>query len=129
MRRGSMDSDAKLIRFEYIRRNKTLIEILYYCYGLSDLTYEEILENLEEKGENTSGLLIRLNRGIELGLITHDEASSLKDRKYYLGEVGRELSESREFFIYEDMRSLAKEVIQKAKKKRKKAKEKTRYIL
>lgn len=124
-----MDSDAKVIRFEYIRRNKTLIETLYYCRGFFDLTYEEIVENLEEKGENTAGLLIRIERGINLGLIKYDGTSSLKDRKYRLGEVGIELFESGRFFIYEDMRLLAKEVMKRAKKEIKKAEEKRRYII
>jgi len=126
-----MGPDTKTMRFEYIRRNKTLIEILYYCYEISDyLTYEEIVENLEQKGGNPSGLLIRLERGINLGLITYNGTSGLKYRKYSLGEIGKELFESPESFVYESMRSLAREVIQKAvKKKRKKAEEKIRYIV
>lgn len=125
-----MDPDLKAIRFEYIRRNKTLIEIFYYCYELFTLTYEEIVENLEQKGENTSGLLIRLERGINLGLITHNGSSSLKDGEYWLKEKGREIFESREFPVYEGTRSLVREVIQKVKeKRRKKTEEKTRYIV
>jgi len=108
----------KKIRFEYIRQNKALVETLYYCYGFSSLTYEEIAGYLGGKGENTAGLLIRLERGIELGLIVHDRVSSLKERKYYLEEEGKICIEVSLLEIKEEIRN-----------KKKKINEKTSYIV
>jgi hypothetical protein len=121
---------SKMERFEYIRKNKALVDLLYESIGLENfvsegpgLTHDEIVEYLEEKGENTNGLMIRLDRGLKLDLIKHNEVSSLKNRRYSLSKEGEKLYDSAELSKYLDMLKKRRE------KTTEKIREKTKYIV
>lgn len=120
-----VNRSSKRKRFEYIERNMELLEIISACYELDSTTYEEIVKQLEEKGENTAGLLIKLERGINLKLIEYDGGSGLKDGYYYLSEECKELYTLKK-------RSMHIARVRKLREERKKKKERTtkrlRYI-
>ena len=90
---------------EYIEKNMGLLRVLYSCDDPAGLTYDEMVKYLEEKRENTAGLLIRLERGINLGFIGFEDWSGLRglrDRKYFLSEKGEELYLQKERSIDKD---------------------------
>ncbi len=128
------NGSLKRKRFEYVKRNIGLLEALYslaLCslYELSRATYGKIVEYLEKKRENTAGLLIRLERGVSLRLIDHDEESRLKERNYYLSEKGEELYASKELLIDEDKKKMVMEIKKKIKEERIKKEERMRERL
>lgn len=129
MSSGKSD-ELKRVRFDYAIRNKELFEALIGLYGSDGLTYDEIAKFLNEKRENAAGLMIRLERGIQLRLISHDETSSLNDRKYFLDEEGKKIYYSLELSEYEKMIDLTMKIKEERKILEKlKEKERTRYII
>lgn len=116
---------SKKERLEYIKRNRTLLEILSAYCGLAGTTYEEMVEYLEEKGENTAGLLIRLERGINLGLIEYDGGSGLKDGQYYLSRKYRGLPTLKKPSI---PIARKKKIEEERLKKEEKMRERLRYV-
>jgi len=125
----SENRSSKRERSKYVERNMELLKILSawhdsVCYELASTTYEKIVKHLEEEGENTAGLLIKLERGINLGLIEHDGGSGLKDGNYFLSEKGKDLHIAKERSIRKDMRKKIRE----ERKKKKRTTKRIEYI-
>ena len=73
---------------EYVRRNHPLFKLFHDCEGYCGFRYEEIYKCLEDEGEVTAGLGIRLQAALDLGLIGHDGIQISTDRTYFLTGKG-----------------------------------------